>query len=798
MNKWRVVPILSTGLFLLIVACNLSSALEPLATETPTLTPSPSVTPTVTPTPTPIPQVILESAKQAHFNGDWEQAEALYREAATSNLEPSDAISAQVGLASVLSELKRYPEAAQVLDTVISEFPDHPEIVEAYFIRGLQKEAIGQPLEAAADFKQFLQAGSGPVDDVVWNRIGEALAAGGDYDGAIEAFQNARQSGGGLENLVGIGNAQYSSGDIPAALETYQEVYNLSGDDFLKAQMNLFMGRALTDLGNLDSAYERYLDSVYQFPSAYDSYTGLVELVEAGIAVEEYSRGLVDYFAGQYEVAIAAFDRYFAASPEEHEGAGHHYKALSQRALGDYLGAVEEWQVLIDTHPEDPLWLEAWEQIAFTQWAYMDLYSEAKATLTRFVEENPQHPAAPDFLFEAGEVSERMNDLTGAIELWDRLVSTYPESERVNPAAFAAGIANFRLGNFSEAARWFDVSLSKSVDAADRTRAYLWIGKSNEAMDDSEAARAAWEAAQLVDPSGYYGLRAGELREGGMPFQGSGSPEFSINEADLIDEVETWLRSKFLIEKEGPLWPLTEPLLSDPRRLRGEQLWTLGFEGDARLVFEDLRRAYSQDPLQTYQLIHYFLNLGLYQPAIYNTRDLLALAEADELGVGEVPRYLAQVRFGPYYDDLILAEADRRGLEGLFVLSVARQESLFESFATSYADAKGLMQIIPTTGADLASREGWPSDYTVEDLYRPIVSVRLGARYLADLQDYFDGDLYATLAGYNAGPGNSSIWLELAQGDPDLFLEIIRLDQPRAYIKAIYWAYQQYNQLYTQ
>jgi soluble lytic murein transglycosylase len=562
--------------------------------------------------------------------------------------------------------------------------------------------------------------------------------------------------------------------------------------------MDLFMGRALTDLGEIDAAHERYLDAVYQYPRAYDSYTGLVELVEAGIPVEEYSRGLVDFYAGQYEVAIAAFDRYFAASPEVHEGAGHHYKALSLRAIGDYFGAVDEWQVLIDTHPEDPLWLEAWEQIAFTQWAYMDLYSEGRDTLTRFVEENPQHPSAPDFLFEAGEVSERMNDLTGAIELWDRLVNAYPESEPVNPSAFAAGIAQYRLGNYPEAARWFDFSLSKSIDASDRARAYLWLGKSNDAMGDAEAAQAAWEAAQLVDSFGYYGLRAGELREVGTPFQGSGSTEFSADEAASIEEVETWIRSTFQIEIEGSLWPLTEPLLSDPRRLRGEQFWKLGFEGDARAVFEDLRQAYSDDPLQTYQLIHYFLELGLYQPAIYNTRDLLALANADELGVGEVPGYLARVRFGPYYDDLILPEADRRGLEGLFVMSVARQESLFESFATSYADAKGLMQIIPSTGADLASREGWPSGYTVEDLYRPIVSVRLGTRYLADLQDYFDGDLYATLAGYNAGPGNSSIWLDLAQGDPDLFLEIIRLGQPQAYIKAIYWAYHQYQQLYTQ
>ncbi|MCK5635576.1 MAG: transglycosylase SLT domain-containing protein, partial [Anaerolineales bacterium] len=76
------------------------------------------------------------------------------------------------------------------------------------------------------------------------------------------------------------------------------------------------------------------------------------------------------------------------------------------------------------------------------------------------------------------------------------------------------------------------------------------------------------------------------------------------------------------------------------------------------------------------------------------------------------------------------------------------------------------------------------------------VSVRLGARYMADQRDLFNGDLYAALAAYNAGPGNSSVWKELSQEDPDLFLEIIRLQQPRDYIRSIAWAFSEYQALY--
>jgi soluble lytic murein transglycosylase len=93
---------------------------------------------------------------------------------------------------------------------------------------------------------------------------------------------------------------------------------------------------------------------------------------------------------------------------------------------------------------------------------------------------------------------------------------------------------------------------------------------------------------------------------------------------------------------------------------------------------------------------------------------------------------------------------------------------------------------------------GWPPDYTSDDLYRPVVSVRLGVQYLANQRDYFEGDLVAALAAYNAGPGNAAAWKEIAPDDPDLYLEIIRFSQPRDYIRVIYWAFTRYRDLYVQ
>ena len=79
------------------------------------------------------------------------------------------------------------------------------------------------------------------------------------------------------------------------------------------------------------------------------------------------------------------------------------------------------------------------------------------------------------------------------------------------------------------------------------------------------------------------------------------------------------------------------------------------------------------------------------------------------------------------------------------------------------------MQIVPATGSEVAKNLGWPDNFTTDDLYRPLVSIRLGAHYLDRQRDAFDGDMFAALAAYNGGPGNAQVWLL-----QDLILQITK------------------------
>jgi len=784
-----------------ILSCRLPSAETPGPTAAPSHTTAPTATSTPTPTPTPFPLTMVENGERARFNGDWERALNIFNEAQSYTSDPGLSAAAQLGIGKTLLDAHRFEEAVAALDDFISRFPDQEGAADAHFLRAEGKMALGWYAEAAEDYGNYVNLGLRALDAYVLDLQGDAWIAAGEIERAQDAYSIALQTLSPETDLsveIKLARAIAASGNYSLAIKNYESIYARTESEFTRAQVNLLSGQAFLALGEAEQAYQRFLDSVENYPKAYDSYTGLVALVNDGVPVNELDRGLVDYYAGQYGVAIAAFDRYIASGPENQDGTAHYFKGLSLRMLGDSSGALLEWQILIDNYPDDQYLSQAWDDRVDTLWAYLDQYDLAVQTSLAFTQNYPEHSQAPDFLFAAARLAERNHDLEHSAQLWHQLTTDYPNAPQAFQAAFLSGIQYFRLGENQRAETAFERALDLSLSSENRAAAQLWIGKSRQAIGDVDAAQQAFKAAEMADPNGYYSLRAEDVLKGRHPFQSRGVFIFP-SDAELAsarDEADQWMRETFGITSPVPLTELDEKLRSDPRAQRGEELWRLGRHGEAKAELELLRKDHLNSAEATYRLMNWFLDMGLYQPAIYNVREVIRLAGFDEATWDLAPDYLRYVRFGPYFGELFMPEGLSRGMDGLFLLSVARQESLFESFATSYAAARGLMQIMPSTGEYVAAIEGWPPGYTADDLYRPIVSVRLGARYLADQRDLFNGDLYAALAAYNAGPGNTSIWKKLSQEDPDLFLEIIRFQQPQDYIRSIAWAFSEYQALY--
>ena len=384
------------------------------------------------------------------------------------------------------------------------------------------------------------------------------------------------------------------------------------------------------------------------------------------------------------------------------------------------------------------------------------------------------------------------------IETWARLANEYPSSQEAPYAVFLMGVLDYRRGQYSFALDSFNRSLVFSQSPEDQARALLWMGKTQQKLGDMNAASTAWREGQNRDSGGYYSERARDLLLERVPFASPTSTNFS---PDLIQErieAEVWMRLTFNLGNDVDLSNLG-PLASDERIIRGKEYWDLGFYEEARDEFENLRTQLETqlDAVNSYRLTTYLLVLGMYKTAIFSARQICTIAGLDEHTDSMMaPAYFSHIRYGVYFLNLVNPEAQNDGFDPLFVYSVIRQESLFEGFVSSVADARGLMQIIPPTGAQIATELGKPLDYTEDDLDRPYVSILFGTHYLAKNRTLFNGDIYATLAAYNGGPGNALQWKGLAGDDPDLFLESVRFEETRNYIRNIYEIFVVYRRLY--
>ncbi|MBK6793344.1 MAG: tetratricopeptide repeat protein [Anaerolineales bacterium] len=776
-------------------------AIPPGWTVTPSITTTPEATftPTITPTPQPVARV--SEGEKAFFNGDYDTALLHYQIALQDSPDPLVRASAKWGEARIYYAQGRYNETLTALQVIITEYSQSPQLPLAYFLQGFVNYKLENYPAAADSWQTYLVLRPGVLDAYVQELRGDALFNARDYPGALASYSTAITADSLSDDTtldLKVASTQTQLGNYETALELYDGIIGRTTSDYTKAQALYEAGLTNLAQGQNAEAIERFRFAVENYPLSYYSYLSLVALLDAGGTVNELDRGLVDFFAGQYAVAISAFDRYLQSNPAENDGTAYYYRALSKNNMALYDEALVDYGTFISNYSAHPLWTDAWGEKAFIEWAQQGNYTKGAETLLEFVNLAPTSSQAADYLMSAARIYERDAQYDKAIEAWSRVTLEYPGSQQSSYASFLMGIVEYRRENSQAALDAFKRSLAMSVSEEDKSRALLWIGKAYQKLGDGNAATDAWREGQNINPGGYYSERARDLLQERAAFASSSSANYQVDILKERTDADTWMRLTFNLSNEIDLSNLG-PLALDARIIRGKEYWEMGMLDEARLEFEDLRTELetNKDAVGSYRLANYLVELGMYRTAIFAARQVLSIAGLDEHTESMMaPAYFSHIRYGLYYSDLITPAAQAEGFDPLFVYSVIRQESLFEGFVRSSAGAHGLMQIIAPTGAQIASELGKPINYTEEDLYRPYVSVLFGTHYLARNRTLLNGDLYATLAAYNGGPGNAVSWKELSGDDPDLFLESVRFEETRNYIRNIYEIFTVYRRLY--
>lgn len=164
----------------------------------------------------------------------------------------------------------------------------------------------------------------------------------------------------------------------------------------------------------------------------------------------------------------------------------------------------------------------------------------------------------------------------------------------------------------------------------------------------------------------------------------------------------------------------------------------------------------------------------------------------------ELPIFWQQI-YPLRYQELIAEQARANGLDPALVAAVIKVESNFRHDAISRADARGLMQLKPSTAKEIAEGLGHTVDTAVfaEQLFDPELNIILGTRYLAKMLADFGGNEPMALAAYNAGPSKLRSWLDEGIWDGS-WKERAKIPYPetRNYLGKVELAREKYARLY--
>jgi soluble lytic murein transglycosylase len=313
-----------------------------------------------------------------------------------------------------------------------------------------------------------------------------------------------------------------------------------------------------------------------------------------------------------------------------------------------------------------------------------------------------------------------------------------------------------------------------------RTGAALYfLGRLSEASGDFAAARAYYARIVSLFPNYYYAVRARERLA-----------DTKLVAAEPSATVVQYLNGLPFPERRVP----AGQELSSVTKLRIERARLLAAAGLPDLAEAELRFGARTDGQP--QLLAMELARSAAAPYI-GLRYMKSFAP-DYLSTpfDQMPRAFWEFLFPlPYRKDLV-RNATLQNLDPYVVAALIRQESEFNPAAVSHKSAYGLTQLMPSTGRQLARRNG-VRRFRTSMLLQPSTSLQLGARYLRTMLDECGGKWEETLAAYNAGKTHVDEWRTWNSfQEPAEFVETIPFTETREYVQAVLRNAAIYRRLY--
>jgi soluble lytic murein transglycosylase len=344
-----------------------------------------------------------------------------------------------------------------------------------------------------------------------------------------------------------------------------------------------------------------------------------------------------------------------------------------------------------------------------------------------------------------------------------RMADEHPRGRHGDAAMWRAGWDEYRAGRYDDAAARFEKAARERPPSSYTSGFLYWAARARKEKGDDGRARELLEETVRRFKHTYHGQRAAEVL---------GPERAAAVEPEPV-----------AVEDPGLA-------LTPAQAARVHRLLLIGRLDEAAADLEGLPPA--PEAQATRAWIHH--RQGRLRAAINTMRR--AYPESAGVAGDDLPREVWEILYPLQFGDALAAEADEAGLDPALVAALIWQESTFDPQAVSGAGARGLMQLMPRTGRELARKAGIRK-FTVSTLHDPRHGLLLGTRYLKGMIDSFGGRLERALAAYNAGPGRVETW-NRARGrqTPEEFIETIPFQETRRYVMNVLANREHYRRLY--
>jgi soluble lytic murein transglycosylase len=419
-------------------------------------------------------------------------------------------------------------------------------------------------------------------------------------------------------------------------------------------------------------------------------------------------------------------------------------RALVQR--GKLLAAREELAHLpLDAAPDDRA--QAALERARTLWK-LDQLDAALAEYDSLAASDAPAAIRSKAAWEAAREAKDARRIEDAIARLSRFREQYPEDDAVDDALWHEARLRVELGQLAPAAVADSLLRALSRPSPYRDESSYWLAKGLARAGRFPEACARAAALLKENGDGYWSIRAREYI--GID---KCSPPIAAAAA-APDSAWTALESGSLSTRS-----------SDPRLTRAAVLARWGLQDEAEAEIATLRRELSSDSPALRALAASAESLGVPRAGMSAVAQLRSRYGGSILSKS-IPASTAQLLFPLAHVEHVLHWSDEYGVDPFFVMAVMREESWLDPEAVSRAGARGLLQIMPETGQDLARQTGL-EDYHRGDLFDPAINIQLGVFYLRRLFDRFANEPLLVLAAYNAGERNAQRWRADAGGSFD-------------------------------